>query len=68
MMNESSSGAGAEATDDAAPDGGELAVRLANVVFEWGRAFASGAAPNTNPRWMSCNARVALDAPCDATP
>jgi len=67
MANESSSGGGADATDDAAPDGGELAARLANVVFEWGRAFASGAAPNS-PRWMSRSARTALDTPCDAAP
>ena len=74
MVDESSSGVGADAADDAAPDGDELAARLANVVFVWGRAFTSGAAPaaspsnSRSPRWMSRSARIALDVPCDAAP
>jgi hypothetical protein len=65
MMNESSSGVGADATDDAVPNGDDLAARLANVVFEWRPAFASGPAPNASSRWMSRSARSALDASCD---
>lgn len=65
MVNESSPGVRADATDDAAPDGGELAARLANVVFEWGPALASKPAPGTSSRWMSCSAGAAPDASCD---
>ena len=68
MVNESSSGVGADATDDAAPDGGELAARLANVIFEWRPTSAPRPAPHTSSRWMSCSARAALDTPCDGMP
>lgn len=65
MVNEISSAVGADATDDAAPDGGELAARLANVVFEWRPALPSDPAPKTSPRWMSRSARATLDSPRD---
>ena len=61
MANEDGTGVGADATDDAAPDGGELAARLADVVFEWRPALVSDPAPNTGARWMSGRAHAALD-------
>jgi hypothetical protein len=65
MVNESSPGVGADAADDAAPDGGELAARLASVVFEWRPAFVADPASKTSRRWMSRSASSALDTPCD---
>jgi hypothetical protein len=67
MTDESSPGVIADATDDAAPDGGELALRLADVVFDWQPASSAESAPNAascrraRAHWMSHRARCALD-------
>ena len=56
--------AGLDAMDDAAPDGDELAARLADVVFEWQPARSAASAPaDTNRRWMSRRARDGFGPP-----
>jgi hypothetical protein len=58
-------GVGADAMDDATPDG-KLGARLADavfeLVFEWRPALeAAGAAPDASARWMSRSARSLVD-------
>ena len=65
-------GVGVDSMDDAAPDGDELAARLADVVFDWqptrdagpaSTAERRGSTHAASTRWMSRRARAGLDTP-----